>query len=301
MISPKHLTQGDKIAIVSTARKISKEEIAPAIKKFTDWGLNVVLGENIFNSYNQFAGTDDERLSDLQQMLDDDSIKAIMCSRGGYGTARIIDKFNFDRFKENPKWIVGYSDITVLHSKINKLNIESIHATMPINFPQSNEDNESIICLKKALFGKQIKHKINSHKFNKTGSAKGTVIGGNLSILYSLRGTNLDLDTDNKILFIEDLDEYLYHIDRMMQNLKLGNKLKNLKGLIVGGMCDMNDNTIPFGKDAYEIINEAVAEYDYPVCYNFPAGHIKQNFALILGRKINLEINNLQTTVEFDK
>ncbi len=300
MISPKYLTQGDKIAIISTARKITKEEVAPAIKKFNDWGLNVVLGKNIFNSYNQFAGTDDERLSDLQQMLNDNSIKAIMCSRGGYGTARIIDKINFDEFIKNPKWLVGYSDITVLHSKINMLNIESIHATMPINFPKSNEDTESIISLKKALFGEQIKQEIKSHKFNKTGSAKGTLIGGNLSILYSLRGTSLDLDTDNKILFIEDLDEYLYHIDRMMQNLKLGNKLENLKGLIVGGMCDMNDNTTPFGKNAYEIINEAVAEYDYPVCYNFPAGHIKQNLALILGRKIEIEINNLQTTVEFD-
>lgn len=299
MISPKYLKPGDKIAIVSTARKISKEEIAPAIKKFTDWGLIVVLGDNIFNSFNQFAGTDEERLFDLQQMLDDNSIKAIMCSRGGYGTARIIDKINFEKFKKNPKWVVGYSDITVLHSKINRLNIESIHATMPINFPKSNEDTKSIISLKKALFGEQIKYKIKPHKFNKQGSAKATIVGGNLSILYSLRGTNLDLDTDGKILFIEDLDEYLYHIDRMMQNLKLGNKLKNLKGLIIGGMCDMNDNTIPFGKDAYEIINDAVAEYSYPVCYNFSSGHIKQNFALILGREIKLEINNLQTIVGF--
>ena len=301
MIKPKYLTKGDKIAIVSTARKISKEEIEPAIKKFTEWGLNVILGKNIFNSYNQFAGTDEERLSDLQQMLDDNSIKAIVCSRGGYGTVRIINKLNFDKFIKSPKWIVGYSDITVLHSKINELNIESIHAIMPINFPKSNKETKSIVSLKKALFGEQIKYEIKPHKFNKHGSAKATIVGGNLSILYSLRGTSLDLDTDGKILFIEDLDEYLYHIDRMMQNLKLGNKLKNLKGLIIGGMCDMNDNTIPFGKDAYEIINDAIAEYNYPVCYNFPSGHIKQNLALILGGKISLDINNLQTTVEFYK
>ncbi|RLD57183.1 MAG: LD-carboxypeptidase, partial [Bacteroidetes bacterium] len=222
MISPKYLKQGDKIAIVSTARKISKEEIAPAIKKFTDWGLEVVLGENIFNSCNQFAGTDQERLSDLQLMLDDNSIKAIMCSRGGYGTARIIDKINFEKFKKNPKWIVGYSDITVLHSKINRLNIESIHATMPINFSKSNHNSESVISLRKALFGEPLKYEFKAHKFNKTGIVKAPIVGGNLSILYSLRGTDFDIDTDNKILFIEDLDEYLYHIDRMMQNLKLG-------------------------------------------------------------------------------
>ncbi|MBE9469107.1 MAG: LD-carboxypeptidase [Bacteroidetes bacterium] len=301
MMEPKYLKQGDKVAIVSTARKISKKEIAQAVKVFKEWGLIVVLGENIFKSCNQFAGTDQERLSDLQQMLDDKSIKAIICSRGGYGTVRIIDKLNFDKFIENPKWIVGYSDITVLHSKINKLNIESIHATMPINFSESSEDNESVVSLKKALFGEQIKYEFKAHKFNKVGTVNAPIVGGNLSILYSLRGTSVDIDTDNKILFIEDLDEYLYHIDRMMQNLKLGNKLKNLKGLIVGGMCDMNDNTIPFGKTAYEIINDVVAEYDYPVCYNFSAGHIKQNFALIMGREINLKIDNLQTTVEFDR
>ena len=264
-------------------------ELDPAIKTIEIWGLKVKLGPNLFEAYDQFSGTLEQRSIDLQNMIDDDSIKAILCARGGYGTDQIIDNIDFSKLKNNPKWIVGYSDVTVLHSHLNKLGIASLHATMPINFKTNAK--ESLASLKNGLFGNENNILCGPHPFNKFGKVEAEVVGGNLSILYSLLGSNSDVDTDGKILFIEDLDEYLYHIDRMMMNLKRNGKLKNLKALIIGGMSDMNDNTIPFGKTAEEIILEYIKEFDFPVCFNFPAGHLDDNRTLVFGKECTLEIN----------
>ena len=294
---PSTLKPGDKIGIITTARKISEAELLPAIKKFNEWGLKVVLGKNLYKSDNQYSGTDEERTDDLQTMLDNPEIKAIICARGGYGTVRIIDKINFTNFVKHPKWIIGYSDATVLHSHIHQqFGMATLHATMPFNFPADGSDNAATITLKNILFEKNPEPIIiPSSPLNRSGKAKGILTGGNLSILYSLIGTKSDIDTKNKILFLEDLDEYLYHIDRMMMNLKRAGKLENLAGLIIGGMTEMKDNTVPFGKTAEEIIADAVAEYNYPVCFNFPAGHIKNNTALILGREYELTVNDKVT------
>jgi muramoyltetrapeptide carboxypeptidase len=287
MTTPPYLKKGDKIGIVACARKISKEQLQNAVDLFTSWGLEIAYGKNLFNECNQFSGTDEERASDLQMMLDDESVKAVISARGGYGTIRAIDKIDFTKFRKQPKWVVGYSDITVLHSHIHNFGIETIHATMPINFHVNKEANET---LRKALFGEKLSYEIEFHSLDRNGNAEGELIGGNLSLLYALTGSDSDINTNGKILFIEDLDEYLYHIDRMMINLKRSGKLKKLAGLIVGGMTDMKDNEIPFGKTAEEIILDAVKEYSYPVCFNVPAGHVDKNFALILGRKVKLEV-----------
>jgi len=281
MIIPEKLVVGDKIGIISTARKITIEELKPPIKTLESWGLKVVLGANLFQEDDQFSGTVDQRTNDLQIMIDDNSIKAILCARGGYGTVQIIDAINFTNLKKNSKWIVGYSDATVLHSHLNNLGMASLHATMPINF--EGNTNESLWSLKNALFGNLNNVECKAHPLNKFGKIEGDVVGGNLSILYSLLGSSSDIDTIGKILFIEDLDEYLYHIDRMMMNLKRNGIFGNLKGLIIGGMSDMNDNSIPFGKTAEQIILDYTKGYDFPICFGFPAGHLADNRCLILG------------------
>ena len=290
MITPPYLKKSDKIGIVAPARKFSKEEILFAVDTFEKWGLKVVLGKNIFGSENQYSGSDEQRADDLQKMLDDNSIRAIISARGGYGTLRIIDKLNFKKFQENPKWITGYSDITVLHSHIHqKFEIETLHATMPINF---SKDEESVETLRQNLFGEEIVYKIGSQLLNRKGNAEGELVGGNLSLLYALKGTKSGISTSGKILFIEDLDEYLYHIDRMIISLKRAGKLSHLAGLIVGGMTDMKDNQIPFGKTAEEIISDAVKEFEYPICFGFPAGHAQKNLALPFGRRAKLKVSD---------
>jgi len=300
MLTPPYLKPGDSIGIIATARKISEEELKPAFNKFSEWGLNVVVGKNIYEIENQYSGSDKQRASDLQDMLDDDAIKAVIIARGGYGTVRIIDNIDFSKFRKNPKWIIGYSDVTVLHSHIyQNFGIETLHATMPLNFPENGNDNNALNSLKAAVFGEKLEYKTESNKLNKIGKSEGVLIGGNLSLLYALAGTPSDIDTSDKILFIEDLDEYLYHIDRMMIQLKRSSKLKHLAGLVVGGMSEMRDNTVPFGKTAYEIVSEAVAEYNYPVCFDFPAGHMEDNRALILGRKVSLDVAKDSATLLF--
>jgi len=293
MITPAFLKKGDKIGIVAPARKIYMNEIEASIKVFERWGLEVELGKNLFAKNRQFAGTDEQRAEDLQYMMDNSDIKAIICARGGYGTVKTLKLLDFTDFLEKPKWIIGYSDITALHAHVNQnVGVKSIHGTMPFNFPKDLSENESVKSLRKVLFGVQNMYEVQAHEFNKTGRASGELIGGNLSVLFSIAGTKYDIETSGKILVLEDLDEYLYHIDRMMMNMKYGGKLENLKGLIVGGMTDMNDNQIPFGKTAFEIIRDAVAEYDYPVCFDFPLGHIENNYAVILGNKSELNVEN---------
>lgn len=293
MITPKFLKKGDKIGIIAPARKIEMDELKASIAVFESWGLQVELGENIFAQDRQFAGTDQQRAEDLQNMLDDPEIKAIVCARGGYGTIRLLPLLNFSRFRQDPKWIVGYSDITALHAHLNQnLDMQSVHGIMPLNFPSDGKENRAIVTLKNALFGKGNTYEFDKHTFNREGKVSGEITGGNLSVLYSIAGTKYDIDPSGKILVIEDLDEYLYHIDRMMMNLKMGGKLENLKALIVGGMTAMNDNTTPFGRTAYEIVRDAVKEYNYPVCFNFPIGHIENNYAVVFGGRCELEIGN---------
>ena len=298
MISPKFLQKNDTVGIVSTARKISLEEIKPAIELLESWKLNMKVGKTIGLEENQFAGTDEQRREDFQDMLDDDEVNAIWCARGGYGTVRIIDALDFSKFKKQPKWLVGYSDVTVLHSHIYDLGFETIHATMPINI--SKISPEALRSLKNALFGNDLSYDIKSDRLNKVGKTVGELVGGNLSMLYSLLGSETSIDTRGKILFIEDLDEYLYHIDRMMQNLKRNGYFEELKGLIFGSMSNMNDNDIPFGRTAKEIIFDTCRAYDFPICFNFPAGHVDDNRALIFGRTLQLAVGSKRSTVKFN-
>lgn len=298
MEKPQALKTGDKVSIISTARKISLEEVQPAINLLTDWGLEVVLGENLFAEDHQFAGTKVQRLADVQQALNNDEIKAVFCARGGYGTVQLIDEIDFSHFKKQPKWIVGYSDVTVLHNHINQnFGIATLHATMPINFSTNTE--EALQSLKEALFGKTLNYQCASHPYNRLGEAKGELVGGNLSILYSLTGTASQINTEGKILFLEDLDEYLYHIDRMMQNLKRAGMLHDLKGLLIGGMTDMNDNTVPYGHTAIDIIKNIVEAYDFPVAFGFPAGHLADNRTLIMGAEITLSVGEEGTVLQY--
>lgn len=283
------LRPGDRIAIVATARKIPAQDIEVAVQTFKSWGLEVLLGETIGASYNQFAGDDALRLQDLQRALDDDRIKVIVCARGGYGTTRIIDQVDFTHFRKHPKWLVGFSDVTALHSHIHTMGIESVHAIMPVLFPKEGTA-DSIETLRKVLFEEEVMYTAAPHSFNRTGSAQGQLVGGNLSLLHTLTGTRSDISTASKILFLEDLDEYLYHIDRMLVHLDRSGKLENLAGLLVGDMSDMKDNPIPFGKTAYEIILEHTGKYNYPVCYGFPVGHEPLNLALVCGREAKLEV-----------
>lgn len=294
---PPYLRKGDTVGIVCTARKFFPEEAQPAIDLLKSWGLEVKLGKTIGLDSCQLGGTDKERAADLQEMLDNDNIKAIWCARGGYGTVRIIDSLDFTKFKKHPKWIMGFSDVTVLHSHLNTLGIASLHSIMPFTVPKAPEEVKET--LRKAIFGEKIKYVVASKGYEIQGKAKGQLVGGNLSILYSLLGSKSSLDTKGKILFIEDLDEYLYHIDRMMQNLKRNGYFESLKGLIVGSMADMHDNEIPFGQNEVGIIMEITKAYDIPVCFYFPSGHQKDNRTLILGKEVEFEVNADEVILDF--
>ncbi len=296
---PPYLQPGDKIGICATARKVFRLNMEEAAKIPQGWGLQVEFGKHLFGDVNQYSGTDEERAEDLQHFLDDPDIKAIFCARGGYGTMRIIDRLDFTEFKKHPKWIVGYSDITVLHSHVHSLcNTASLHATMPINFKLDLFSTES---MRKALMGMELFYKTENKTavINRPGKAEGQVIGGNLSLLYAMMNSDSDIDTNGKILFLEDLDEYLYHVDRMILSLKRAGKFRGLKGLIVGSMSVMRDNEIPFGKDAEEIISEHVYEYDFPVCYGFPAGHDIKNYALLFGKTAELVVEKYSAELKF--
>ena len=303
MIRPPYLQSGDSVAIVAPARKIERHETDAAVRLFRSWGLDVVLPPHLFDADNQFAGDDHIRALTLQEQIDNSQIRAIICARGGYGTVRIVDRLDFTRFAQYPKWIVGYSDITVLHSHIHRhLDIETLHATMPINIPADADSTHypATETLRRALFGDTLAYSLPSHPICRPGSAHGQLVGGNLSILYSLCSSPSDIDTDGKILFIEDLDEYLYHIDRMMMNLKRCGHLAHLAGLVVGQMSDMHDNAVPFGSTAEQIIRDAVAEYTSPVCFNFPAGHNgTDNHALILGHTATLTVTLDSSSLSF--
>ncbi|MGZ3750718.1 MAG: S66 peptidase family protein [Mucilaginibacter sp.] len=283
------LKKGDKIAITCPAKKL-KGPMADAVALLQSWGLEVVLGETVEASFHQFAGDDQLRAHDMQRFIDDDSIKAIIAARGGYGTIRIIDHLDFSRFAANPKWLVGFSDITVLHAHLHaNYQAQTIHGQMPVNIPDASA--HSLQTLRKALFGEEINYSFTSHALNRSGNAEGVLTGGNLSLLVAVMGSASDYSCDGKILFIEDVGEYLYSIDRMIRTLDRAGKLKNLAGLIVGGFTEVKDNDIPFGQTVPEIIMEVVKNYNYPVCFDFPAGHIPDNQSLVFGKTLKLSVH----------
>ena len=280
MKTPQYLKKGSKIAIVAPAWKVTPEKISAAVKWIEEKGFVPVYDDRLFAEYNQFAGDDDFRASVLQEYLDRNDIDAIFCARGGYGTIRIIDKLDFTKFAEHPKWIVGFSDVTVLHAKMQQLGYQSIHGIMSKNF--ESDDKVPMESLYEALTGKW--HAVEMQGSASLKSFEGTpIVGGNLSVLYSMLGSDLFPETDGKILFIEDIDEYLYHIDRMMMALKRAGKISHLKALLVGAFNDMHESSLPIGMTAREIIAEKVKEYGYPVIWDYPAGHIDNNLALVLG------------------
>jgi muramoyltetrapeptide carboxypeptidase len=291
MIRPSYLKKGDTVGIVAPAGNLRKPEIEPAVELIRSWGLEVRTGRYLFNRHHSFAGNDKQRAADLQEMLDSKDIQAIICARGGYGTVRIIDQLNFDGFLKNPKWLTGYSDITVLHAMLQqRLGVESIHGAMPRVIPPKEPDLLSFDSLRAMLFGEVKEYHIPTHKLNRKGIASGELVGGNLSVLYSIAGTAYDPDTEGKILFIEDLNESLYHIDRMMMNLQLRGKLEGLSSMIVGQMMDMKGSPSGFNKPAYQVIREAVERYDYPVMFAFPAGHDVPNLSLPMGRVVKINV-----------
>lgn len=301
-IQPPHLKKGDTILILAPAGKISgKEAIQPGIDLANKWGLVVTFGEHLYNQHNTFAGADEQRLEDLQKGLDNPNIKMIWSARGGYGLVRIIDDLNFTKFMKHPKWVVGYSDVTVLHNKINNLGVQTIHGQMPLTFDLENPIySESIKTLHQALFGEKLKYKLDASENNRLGKSEGQLVGGNLSILYSMLGSETSLNTDGKILFIEDVGEALYHIDRMMISLKRAGYFKNCKGLIVGDFRLKKNEGNNFGLTLEDIILEAVEGTDFPVLFNFPAGHVDDNRALIMGANVQLKVKDTKVKLTFE-
>lgn len=289
MMIPPAIKPGDKVAIVATARKITQQEIAPAVGWLEQLGLQVVVGSSIGLVERQFAGTDAQRLADLQQQLDDPAVRAIWCARGGYGTVRLVDGIDWRGFDRSPKWLCGFSDITVLHAALQTRGYASIHSTMPVNVAQTPESTASLNSLWEALQGRQVVYPTDTLQWARGDRLRGPVVGGNLSVLYSLLGSPTFPDLTGKVLFFEDLDEYLYHLDRMMVAFSRAGKLNGLAGLLVGGLTQMNDNAVAFGRTAEQILFEAVRAYDYPVVFGFPVGHQPLNLALVMGAEIELQ------------
>jgi muramoyltetrapeptide carboxypeptidase len=279
---------------------MAADKVQTCINALQEWGFKVRIGKTVGgDSQTYFSGTDEERLADLQAMIDDDEVKAVLFGRGGYGMGRIIDKVNFKKFKKQPKWMIGYSDITVLHSHLyTNYYISSLHSPMAGAFNEEGYKNEFVQSLKNVLFGKKIKYACAAHEFNRKGEAVGELVGGNLALLAHLVGTESDLKTKGKILFIEDVGEQKYNVDRMMYQLKRSGKLSKLAGLIIGGFTDINDTERPFGQDVYDIIRDVIAQYDYPVCFDFPVSHSDRNYALKVGVGYKLKVGKAKVTLE---
>ncbi len=281
---PPYLKKGDTIGIVCPAGFMTLEKAATCIETLEKWGYQVKLGKTLGSQFHYFSGTDEERAADLQSMLDDRSVNAILCGRGGYGVSRIIDRLDFKSFKKNPKWLIGFSDITVLHAALyQQVKFASIHASMAGAFNDGGAENEFIESLRKAIKGQLANYSCPPHAFNHLGKASGELIGGNLSLIVHMIGTKTAYQTKNKILFIEDVGEYIYHIDRMFLQLKRAGFLEGLAGLVIGGFTDMKDTTVEFGMTVYETLHEHLKEYNYPICYDFPVSHETPNYALKVG------------------
>ena len=285
-----YLHQGSKVAIAAPARIVTPDEMAFGIQWLKKMGFVPVYDERLYNQHYIFSGDDATRAAVFQEYLDNEKIDAIWLARGGYGGIRIIDKLDFTRFLEHPKWIVGFSDSTIFHGQMNRLGVPSIHASMPYCFAKKTPEAKQ--SLYDALTGKPLRYEWLSHPLNRAGEMKGEIVGGNLSVLIGMMGSDTFPEVNGKILFIEEVDEYIYHIDRMMHALKRAGKFEHLKGLIVGGLTQIHDNPNPFGMTAEEVIAEAVMEYSYPVCFGFPAGHFDDNRAVVFGQKSRLEITS---------
>lgn len=290
MIIPPFLKPGDRIRIVAPAGKVQKDKVLPGIELLHDEGFDVILGRNVLNHQFQYSGTDRQRTDDLQEAINDQEAKAIICARGGYGTVRLLEELDFSPLLKSPKWLAGFSDVTVLHSVLNKLGLASIHGAMPGFFLENKKPARSFFSLMDMLKSGKSQIEAPSSALNRCGITSGELVGGNLSLIYSLQGTPWQLNTNGKILLIEDVGEYLYHLDRMMQNMRLAGQLKNLAGLVVGGFTEMKDNESPFGKSVPEIILESVSDYRFPVCFDFPVGHIPKNLSLMLGANYQLQV-----------
>jgi len=290
MVKPPFLQPGDRIAMISVAGKVNREIVEAAKDLLETENYIVEIGANSFGSLHMFSGTDSERASDIQKALDDPGVKAIFFNRGGYGSLRTIMLLDWTAFYLHPKWLIGFSDITVFHSFLSKNDLPSIHGVMPAFFFENGARTESLDILLGLLRGKPLNYQIMPHDFNRCGKSRGVLTGGNLSLLYSLRGTILDQSLDGKVLFLEDIAEYDYHIDRMMMNLKFGGVLANLAGLVIGYFTDTKSSSVAFGSTAAEIIREAVSGYGYPVAFGFPAGHELPNYPLLMGSEVVLEV-----------
>lgn len=295
---PPYLKKGDTIAIVCPAGFLPIEKAKTCIDTFQQWGYQLKLGKTLGTQFHYFSGTDAERLADLQEMLDDKNVHAILCGRGGYGLSRIIDGLDFKAFKKNPKWLIGFSDVTVLHAHLyQQIRTASLHASMAAAFNDGAAENEYIQSIRKAIKGQILNYSCAPHPFNKTGKAEAELIGGNLSLIVHLIGTKTAYQTKNKILFIEDVGEYIYHIDRMFLQLKRAGLLEGLAGLILGGFTDMKDTVTAFGMSVTETIQEHLKEYDYPICFDFPVSHDKANYALKVGVKHQLNVSSTRVSL----
>ncbi|RKE98986.1 S66 peptidase family protein [Ichthyenterobacterium magnum] len=304
LIQPDYLKAGDTVAIVAPSGilKERNDEVNRAKALLKSWGLNVVVGDHVFSQDNHFAGTDAERCEDFQKVLDNPKISAIWCARGGYGTVRILDKLDYTKFKQNPKWIIGYSDITAIHNQVHNEGYQSLHALMCVSLTKDlSKIQGSIDTFKSALFGSPVNYDLEYSPYNRLGEASGELVGGNLTILHTMLGSNTSIDTSGKILFIEEIGEYKYHIDRMLQSLKRAGYFNNCAGLIVGDMSKMRKNTTPWGKPIEQLVLDALADYNFPIAFGMPAGHEKDNRALVLGRKIELTVNSEQSTIKFEE
>lgn len=300
IITPPYLKKGDTIGIVCPAGYMEANRVNTCVATLQEWGYQVKLGKTVGgSSTTYFSGTDEERLNDFQQMLDDDDVKAILCGRGGYGTGRIIEAMRFKKFKKQPKWIIGYSDITVLHNHLyTNYKVSSLHSPMAGAFNDEGYKNEYVLSLKNVLAGKKIKYAAGGHELNRPGQAKGELVGGNLALLAHLTGTGSDIKTKGRILFIEDVGEQLYNIDRMMYQMKRSGKLSKLAGLIFGGFTETKDTDRPFGKTVHQLLQDIIAEYDYPVCFDFPVSHTDRNYALKVGVAYTLKVTKSRVLLQ---
>lgn len=304
LIRPPYLKTGDTVAIVAPSGilKNREREVLQADSLLKSWGLEVIIGKHVFSKANHFAGTDDERCEDFQNALDNPSVSAIWCARGGYGTVRILDKLDYTKFKEKPKWVIGYSDITALHNQIHNQGFESMHALMCVSLTKDlSEIEQSLGTFKSAIFGSPENYSLEGSTYNREGETKGQLVGGNLTMLHTMLGSRDSIDTAGKILFIEEIGEYKYHIDRMLQSLKRAGYFDKCKGLLVGDMSKLRKNTTLWGTSVEQLILDALSEYDFPIAFGMPAGHEQDNRALILGRDINFKVSKTKTSVTISK